>query len=171
MGLQGRHSGRINDRSWQIPGVMWLVRWDLCDSTACTIKVSLLSLHSVSSSEEDHVACALPLNSPTWEPRWLWWRRGTPSPGTMCCTSGLSLSMTFGAWGPRSFMGNSVLAPSTTSVSGAQGGVLQGDPGLTVHRPILPHLGVPDGPLTSNSRALSGGLCVTYFLGRRLNSS
>lgn len=176
MGLQGICTGRMNAGTWQMPSVLWLVRRDLCDGTVWTLKVSLLSLHSVSSLEEDRVACALPLNLPTWEPKWLWWRRGTPSPGTMCCTSGPSLSMTCGAWGPRSSMGNSALVPLTTLVSGALGGVLQDDPGLTVHGLILPHLGVPNGPLTMDDpyiqlSVLPGGLCISYILWLRPNSS
>lgn len=63
------------------------------------------------------MVCGRPLNSRWWVPKWWWLRRGTPSQGTMCCTSGHSPFMTCGASGPKSFMANSVLVPSTTSVS------------------------------------------------------
>ena len=73
------------------------------------------------------MVCVLPLNLPTWGPKWSWWRRGTLSPGTTCCTSGLSPSMTCEAWEPRSSMGSFVPVPSTISVSGASGGTPCGE--------------------------------------------
>lgn len=88
-----------------------LSRAVFCPDSSC--------LCSASSSAPGPVGSARPSTCPCWAPRWWSLRSETPSPATTSCTSGHSPSMTCGAWGPRSSMGSSVQAPSTTSVSAA----------------------------------------------------
>src|SRR4029434_9318548 len=53
----------------------------------------------------------------SWVRGCCWWRRGTRSRGTTCCTSGRAPFMTSAAWAPRSSTASSAPDPSIISVS------------------------------------------------------
>lgn len=79
--------------------------------------LSPLSLASVLSLVQGLAVCGQQWSWASWELEWCCWRRGTPSPGTMCSTYGPSPSTTCVALEPKSSMEGFVPAPSTTSVS------------------------------------------------------
>lgn len=86
--------------------------WMMLSHSSCN-----LLPFSVWSSAAVRVAFGRPSSWLCWAARWWWLKKETPSPGTMCSTSGPTPFTTSGDSGPRSSTESSVLAPSTTSVS------------------------------------------------------